>query len=248
MLKVALSLSISLIALLLSTQSVNAKLLDDKHYQHIIDIPQRPSADLVRDEGRLPAKLLEFMQIKPAMTVFEQGSAGGYTTELLARAVGRSGKVYAEGLNLSRLKGNRLPQVKPLDRGLIYQIPDRANKVGLKSGQADAVIMMFTYHDLTLNSRIDRAQMLIDMRNLLKKEGFLIIADNAAIEGSGLTYTPKLHRIDQQLVIKEFQAAGFVLEAKSDIYSNPQDDLKAHWRFLSKPRDHHRMLLRFKKP
>jgi predicted methyltransferase len=107
---------------------------------------------------------------------------------------------------------------------------------------------MFTYHDLTLNERIDREQMLQNMKAMMKKGASIIIADNAAIEGSGLLYTPQLHRIDKQLVIKEFTAAGFELEAESDIYSNPKDDLKAHWRFLAKPRHHHRLLLRFIKP
>jgi predicted methyltransferase len=107
---------------------------------------------------------------------------------------------------------------------------------------------MFTYHDLTLNERIDRQEMLINMKAMLKKGGTIVIADNAAIEGSGLKYTPQLHRIDQQLVIKEFTDAGFKLDAKSDLYSNPKDDLKAHWRFIAKPRNHHRLLLRFIKP
>ena len=116
------------------------------------------------------------------------------------------------------------------------------------NGQVDAVVMMFTYHDLTLNSRIDRHQMLKNMKQMLKPGGSLIIADNAAIEGSGLTYTRQLHRIDPQLITKELTAAGFKLDAISDIYHNKNDDLKAHWRFLPKPRQHHRLLMRFIKP
>ncbi|NQZ13014.1 MAG: methyltransferase domain-containing protein, partial [Algicola sp.] len=175
-------------------------------------------------------------------------AGGGYTTELLAHSVGKTGKVYAEGLDPGRLRGNRLRQVKALDRGLVYQIPERAARAGLKNGQADAVVMMFTYHDLTLNERIDRQDMLSNMKAMLKSGGSIIIADNAAIDGSGLFYTSQLHRIDKELVMKEFKQAGFVFDASSDIYANPEDDLKAHWRFLAKPRHHHRMLIRFKKP
>ena len=218
------------------------------NYQSIVDSKQRPRGDLVKDKSRLPVQLLQFMNIKPGMTVFEQGASGGYTTELLARAVGETGQVFAEGLESSRLYGNRLPQVKPLSRGLIFQIPERAKKAGLINGHVDAVVMMFTYHDLALNSRIDRSQMLDNMKRMLKSGGSLIIADNAAIKGSGLTYTRKLHRIDPDLIVDEITQAGFKLDAISDLYHNSNDDIKAHWRFLPKPRHHHRLLMRFTKP
>lgn len=242
-----LMLTLSVPAMVLSSAAVQAK-VDDNHYQQIVKNAIRPKSDLPRDKSRLPAKLLAFMQIKPGMVVFEQGASGGYTTELLAHAVGYKGKVFAEGLNPSRLRDNRLPQVKPLDRGLIYQIPERAARAGLNNGEADMVVLMFTYHDLTLNDRIDRIAMLKNMKNMLKPGGKIIIADNAAEDGSGLQYTPQLHRIDKKLVIKEFTEVGFELEAESDIYANPKDDLRAHWRFLAKPRHHHRMLLKFRKP
>ena len=217
-------------------------------YQNIVKDSRRPRGDFTKDKSRRPAKLLQFMDIKPGMKIFEQGASGGYTTELLARAVGKKGEVFAEGLESSRLIGKRLPQVKPLSRGLIYQIPERAAKAGLINGQVDAVVMMFTYHDLALNSRIDRQQLLDNLRTMLKSGGSLIIADNAAVSGSGLTYTRQFHRIDPKLVIKEITQAGFKLDAISDIYHNNNDDLKAHWRFLPKPRHHHRLLMRFKKP
>lgn len=240
-------LTLSASALLLNATPAKAE-VDRNFYKQVVDSSLRPKSDLPRDKSRLPEQLLSFMQIKPGMTVFEQGASGGYTTELLAHAVGLKGKVYAEGLDPSRLHGNRLPQVKPLDRGLVYQIPERAARAGLKNGQADLVVLMFTYHDLTLNDRIDRLEMLRNMKAMLKSGGSIIMADNSAEEGSGLKYTPQLHRIDKQLVLKEFKAAGFVLEADSDLYANPKDDLKAHWRFLAKPRNHHRMLLKFRKP
>lgn len=235
-------------ALVLLNTSPLAQAHSDSAYQKVVAHKDRPQSDLPRDKGRLPAGLLKFMRLKPGMVVFEQGASGGYTTELLARAVGQTGKVFAEGLDPSRIRNNRLPQVKPLERGLIYQIPERAVKAGLKNGEADAVVMMFTYHDLALNERIDRQEMLQNMLALLKTGGSIYVADNAAISGSGLHYTPQLHRIDPELVKKEFEQAGFVFDAKSDLYHNPKDNLKAHWRFLAKPRRHDRLLMRFKKP
>jgi predicted methyltransferase len=246
-----LSLLMALVGSTLITLDVNAKTetpLDHSFYQKVVSNQARPSADQQKDKSRLPQKLLAFMQLKPGMVVFEQGASGGYTTELLARTVGKSGEVYAEGLDSSRFLGGRLPQVKALERGLIYQIPERAAKAGLKPGNADRVVLMFTYHDLALNSRIDRNDFLTNLKDLLKSGGSIIIGDNAAVKGSGLDYTRQLHRIDPEFIIKEFTAAGFKLDATSDIYHNGKDDLKAHWRFLAKPRHHHRLLMRFTKP
>lgn len=244
----ALILFISTPTLLLCSATAATTQSNTSYYQKVVNDAKRPRNDLARDQSRLPVKLLDFMQLKPGMVIFEQGASGGYTTELLARTVGPQGIVYAEGLDSARIANNRLPQVKPLDRGLIYQIPERAAKAGLKNGQADAVVLMFTYHDLTLNERIDRKQLLENMKQMLKSGGSIFIADNAAKLGSGLRYTRQLHRIDPQLVRKEFEQAGFVFSAQSDIYHNDKDDLSAHWRFLAKPRHHHRLLMQFKKP
>ncbi|HEY3595388.1 MAG TPA: hypothetical protein VGL13_15985, partial [Polyangiaceae bacterium] len=58
--------------------------------------PDRSDADKKIDAGRHPAELLSFFHIGPGMKVGELASAGGYTTELLARAVGPTGVVYGE--------------------------------------------------------------------------------------------------------------------------------------------------------
>jgi predicted methyltransferase len=51
---------------------------------------------------------------------------------------------------------------------------------------------------------------------------FLVI-DHAAEAGSGLRDTNTLHRIDPAAIVREVEAAGFLLEARSDILRNPAD-------------------------
>src|SRR5690606_7063890 len=48
------------------------------------------------DAGRQPAALLAFAQVMPGMRVGEIAAGGGYTTELVARAVGPNGIVYGQ--------------------------------------------------------------------------------------------------------------------------------------------------------
>jgi predicted methyltransferase len=58
----------------------------------------------------------------------------------------------------------------------------------------------------------------------LKPGGIYLVSDHQAAAGSGVTQTATLHRIEDAAVIKEVEAAGFKLEARSDILRHPDDD------------------------
>ncbi len=62
--------------------------------QAIVNAKDRTDADRKIDAGRHPGELLAFLGLKPGMRVGELAAGGGYTTELLARAVGPTGKVW----------------------------------------------------------------------------------------------------------------------------------------------------------
>ena len=53
----------------------------------IVDASDRSAEDRAMDKGRHPAELLKFLDLRPGMKVAEISAGGGYTTELLARAV-----------------------------------------------------------------------------------------------------------------------------------------------------------------
>src|SRR6266404_3705686 len=65
-------------------------------YAAIIATPDRADADRQTDQRRDPVKLLAFTGVKTGMTVLDMGAGGGYSTELMARAVGPTGKVYGQ--------------------------------------------------------------------------------------------------------------------------------------------------------
>ena len=66
-------------------------------YAAIVAAPDRADSDRQTDKRRDPVKLLSFTGVKTGMTVLDMGAGGGYSTELMARAVGPSGKVYGAG-------------------------------------------------------------------------------------------------------------------------------------------------------
>src|SRR5476649_1188391 len=70
-------------------------------YAAIIAAPDRSDSDRQTDQRRDPVKLLTFTGVKSGMTVLDMGAGGGYSTELMARAVGASGKVYAQDFEVA---------------------------------------------------------------------------------------------------------------------------------------------------
>src|ERR1700721_1375827 len=61
-----------------------------------INSPERPAADKALDAGRKPDQILAFYGIKPGMKVADIFAGGGHITELFARVVGPTGKVYSQ--------------------------------------------------------------------------------------------------------------------------------------------------------
>lgn len=62
----------------------------------IVASPDRTAADRTNDQRRKPEQMLIFIGVRPGMTALDLSAAGGYTTELLARAIGPSGAVYGQ--------------------------------------------------------------------------------------------------------------------------------------------------------
>ena len=62
----------------------------------IIASPDRSNADRTNDLRRKPEQMLAFIGIQPGQIALDLSAGGGYTTELLARSVGPSGRAYGQ--------------------------------------------------------------------------------------------------------------------------------------------------------
>ena len=60
--------------------------------------PERSAADRLNDERRKPQQMLEFIGVRPGIVALDLSAGGGYTTELIARAAGPEGRVYAQSM------------------------------------------------------------------------------------------------------------------------------------------------------
>jgi predicted methyltransferase len=70
--------------------------LSNESIQKIVAAPDRTPADRTNDQRRRPEKMLAFMGVRPGMVALDLFAGGGYTTELLARAIGPTGKVFGQ--------------------------------------------------------------------------------------------------------------------------------------------------------
>src|SRR3982751_5987489 len=62
----------------------------------IVASPDRSDADRNNDRRRKPELMLAFIGVRPGIVAMDLSAGGGYTTELIARAVGPGGKVYGQ--------------------------------------------------------------------------------------------------------------------------------------------------------
>src|SRR4051794_5316674 len=62
----------------------------------IVASPDRSEADRKNDVRRKPVDMLVFIAPRPGMVVVDVIAGGGYTSELLARAVAPAGRVYSQ--------------------------------------------------------------------------------------------------------------------------------------------------------
>jgi predicted methyltransferase len=191
-----------------------------------VDAPDRSAADRALDAGRHPVDMLAFFDVRPGMHVAELGAGMGYTTELLARAVGPKGVVYAQNNKFildrfaeapwsERLKKPVMKNVVRVDREFDDPLPPEARNL-------DAVFMVLFYHD-TVWMRTDRAKMDRAIFQALKPGGIFGVIDHSAKPGAGLSEVQTLHRIEESALRQEIEAAGFHLKAESDALRNPSD-------------------------
>lgn len=76
--------------------SANTTVLLPQQIESIVASPDRSAADRTNDLRRKPQAMLAFIGIRPGMKALDISAAGGYTSELLARAVGPAGAVYGQ--------------------------------------------------------------------------------------------------------------------------------------------------------
>jgi predicted methyltransferase len=195
-------------------------------YEAIVAAPDRSDADRQADQRRQPARMLAFAAVKTGMKVLDMEANAGYSTELLARAVGPTGVVYAQDSSavIERFVKDKfdIRAEKPAMKNVVHVIRNFDDPIPPEVSGLDLITFFFAYHDVTY-MEVDRAAMNGKMFAALKPGGFLIIADHSARPGDGTTVAKTLHRIEESALRQEIEAAGFKLVTEADFLRHPED-------------------------
>lgn len=209
----------------------------------------RSSKDRERDAVRRPDQILELAGVSEGMAIADLMAGGGWYTEVLARAVGPTGRVISQNSALSderygSILRERLAKPELANVELVVQPLDA---LGLPPASLDAVFLVQFYHD-TFWMEVDRSAMNRGVFDALKGGGVYMVIDHSAEPGSGARDVKTLHRVDERLVRDDILAAGFTLSNESRLLRNEADSRKINVFKRSIRGTTDRFVLKFVKP
>ncbi|MEO7127405.1 MAG: hypothetical protein ABI040_00815 [Rhodoferax sp.] len=247
--------------------------LSSERIAAIVASPDRSAADRTNDLRRKPAQMLAFIGVRPGMVALDLSAARGYTTELIARAVGPTGRVYGQNAprNPDRVPpaapegaaSPMAPSMAPVMPSAPLNLAQRASNPATRNiipvtrpfedpippevavNGLDLVTLMFNYHDFG-HMGVDRARVNRAVFAALKPGGMYVIADHSGRPGTGISESGTLHRIEEAFLRREVEAAGFKLAQEGYFLRNPADPRDRNTPEPPQPKDE--FVLKFVKP
>ncbi|KFL35993.1 class I SAM-dependent methyltransferase [Arenimonas donghaensis] len=196
----------------------------------------RDPANVARDDWRHPRETLAFFGVGPSQTIVEISPGGGWYTEILAALPGEKGS-YIGVINDPAQSGNERAQEyytnantklreKLAARADVYgeatlvEVDPKAPVIG-EPGSADVVLTFRNVHNWVMAG--NEAAMFQSFYDVLAPGGVLGVVEHRAAAGKSLAEVKTSGYLPEDYVIGLAEAAGFVLEEKSEINANPAD-------------------------
>ena len=175
-------------------------LQEDTALQAAIGSAARPAADVARDVYRRPFETLTFWGLTPGATIVEiEPGRGGWWSAIL--------QPYAEATG-----GTYVAVSRPLE------------SMGVEDGTADMIVVARAFHNWHRSNPSRTAPYLEAFFKALKPGGVLAIEQHRSVDGLNPDVTAPTGYMPESHVIRAAQAAGFVLDARSELNANPKDD------------------------
>ncbi len=198
-----------------------------------VAMTDRPATAQALDAGRKPVEVLKFLGLRRGDRVLDVMTGGGYYAEIIGNAIGSYGTVLA--MEPTVFADDKL-------RARFAALADRVPNVTFlavmpadldpPANAYDFVLMHLVYHDLYWASdkfsfpKVDPAVVLKRIYSATRPGGIVGVVDHVAPPGGNTrAVVDKLHRIDPAVIKADFKAAGFVLEAESDLLRNSADPM-----------------------
>ncbi len=173
-------------------------LQEDAALQAAVGSDARSAADVARDVYRRPFETLTFWGLTPGSTVVEiqPGRAGWWTAILQPYAEATGGRYVAVN--------------QPLE------------SMGVEDGTADMVLVARAFHNWHRAGRTEAH--LAAFFKALKPGGVLAVEQHRSVDGLNPDVTAPTGYMPESHIIRVAEAAGFVLDARSELNANPRDD------------------------
>ena len=191
----------------------------------------RSESNVARDQYRHPRETLEFFGLSAEMTVLEVSPGGGWYTEVLAPLLKDHGKLVAgHGAPNGSAYGRRslggyvqkVGRANDLESAVdVRVLQPPSMPVDVEDGSVDMALVFRNVHSWLRAGTAEAS--LADVFRALKSGGTLGIVQHRGNDGIDLEQMKRTAYVPESKVIEMAQAAGFVLDGKSEINANAKD-------------------------
>jgi predicted methyltransferase len=195
--------------------------------------PARAEADRARDPHRHPVETLAFFGLRPDMHVLELWPGRGWYTEIIGPVVKDAGKLSVTNADPNGPQDKYAHKMAREYADWLAANEARVGKVNvlvvappasIQLGEANSVDLAVTFRNnhTWLNGGYQDA-LYREVFRVLKPGGVLGVVQHRAPAGANAAESAKQGYLAEADVIAAAEAAGFALDAKSEINANPRD-------------------------
>ncbi len=197
-----------------------------------VEHPDRPADDVALDPARKPLDVMSFAGIEDGQTLLELEAGSGYFTELLARAVGPSGRIYMHNPPaFDAFLGNAVDERLSGRLTNVTVLKTNFDRLPLPDNSVDIVTWFQGPHELWYMPEGadgplgDPEATFAAIARVLRPGGTFVVLDHRAPAGAPPSTGGETHRIDPAIILDLARQAGFTVDGESDVLRNESDDL-----------------------
>ncbi|MDH4393476.1 MAG: methyltransferase [Aquabacterium sp.] len=227
------SFSAAMLAACLPGCALQPAAADDARLRAAIAGAHRSAANRARDGARHPYEMLRFFGLAPTQQVVELAPGGGWFTEILAPYLRDTGRIFAAHESATDANDYRRRSRQGFDAKLAREPAVYSQvQVGLMPrtprfadiappGGADLVLTFRNVHNWIEAGHFDAT--LQAAFAVLKPGGVLGVEEHRAPPGMPTDWIAKNGYVTEALMVERAEAAGFRLDARSEVNANPLD-------------------------